>query len=167
MHVYIFFATFPKTLLLFDFYSKLVGIHQYLANMSTYVIKLEFLRNCQTSGVQLPWHKVPLQLPGLPALWRSEQFIFDLLMLTRNAGVIRVNRSQEYAAIKEPEGANSPHAARLALLRVYREWLQKAGIKPETPRARVEISPSFALDAVAVRKKVVSGTVYRDCAVFS
>jgi UDP-N-acetylglucosamine/UDP-N-acetylgalactosamine diphosphorylase len=139
---------------------------RYLANMGTYLIKLRFIQRCHESGFVLPWHEVPLHFPGLPPLLRAEQFIFDLLAFTRDANAVKVNRSQEYATIKEPEGENSPHAARRALLRTYREWLRQAGARPETPHARVEISPSFALDAATVRKKITPGTVYSDGTLF-
>jgi UDP-N-acetylglucosamine/UDP-N-acetylgalactosamine diphosphorylase len=109
---------------------------------------------------------IPLSLraahPSLLRLWKVEQFVFDLLPYARTTGLVVVSRAEEYAPVKQSSGPDSLESAREALLRLYRNWLERAGATPADPDCLVEISPLYALDADDVSRKLPQGFRYHD-----
>ena len=124
----------------------------------------------ERDGGGLPFHvahkKVPhldadgeLVEPSEPNAYKFERFIFDALPLAAVAPVVETDRAREFNPVKNAGGADSPATAQAALLKLHRGWLGAAGAEL-TKDARVEILPSFALDAAAVAAKVPAGTRY-------
>ncbi len=80
---------------------------------------------------------------------RFESFIFDVLPRTRNPVVLEADRAREFAPVKNAEGADSPASSRQALISLWAEWLEAAGIEVPRdengqPKNRIEISPLVA-----------------------
>ena len=77
--------------------------------------------------------------------WKHERFIFDLVPEAERSLGLEVDRTAEFAPVKNADGENSPASAvELAHLQ-YVEWLRAAGVRVALPPdARIEISPLFA-----------------------
>lgn len=131
-------------------------------SIAIHVFSRRFFADLVSRGVRLPFHrarkKVPflkddgaLVTPEAPNASKFEQFIFDVLPLARRTLVVETTR-EEFCPVKEPEGPDSPAAARAALTRRYAQWLEVAGVPvrrgPEgEPAEPVEVSPLVALSA--------------------
>ncbi|MGH7172386.1 MAG: UTP--glucose-1-phosphate uridylyltransferase, partial [Gemmataceae bacterium] len=80
------------------------------------------------------------------------RFIFDVLPLAERWLVMETAHREEFAPLKNAEGADSPKTVHAALTNLAADWLTCAGIEvPRTangePAVPLEISPLFALDA--------------------
>ncbi len=55
-------------------------------------------------------------------------------------GVIETTRDEEFAPIKNAEGADSPESARLAIARLHKSYLEKCGLEfAEEPDGREKL----------------------------
>jgi UDP-N-acetylglucosamine/UDP-N-acetylgalactosamine diphosphorylase len=104
--------------------------------------------------------------PQHPNAWKLERFVFDLLPLARHTAVVQADRRQTFAPLKNAPGAaaDTPQHVQQRMLAVYRRWLRRAGVALG-PRARVEISPLWALDLHDVQHRAdlprrLAGNVY-------
>lgn len=59
---------------------------------------------------------------------KLERFLFDALPAAARVAVLEVERSEEYAPVKNAEGSDSPATSRRALDALARRWLGSAGI---------------------------------------
>jgi len=93
------------------------------ANIASHLVRLELVQRFGTQG--LPWHLARKQLPhldpdtGLPGrelVCKYERFLFDAFPLAGPMALLRVERSREFAPIKNAQGADSPATALAALL---------------------------------------------------
>jgi len=71
----------------------------------------------------------------------------DTLPDAERSLVLECDRDAEFAPVKNASGADSPETARALMTRLYAGWIKRAGGRIADPRARIEISPLFALDA--------------------
>jgi UDP-N-acetylglucosamine/UDP-N-acetylgalactosamine diphosphorylase len=89
----------------------------------TDVLKLEGARN-------MPYHTAVKRaphigpdggrvLPEKPNAYKFESFIFDVFPLLKDMVVLRVDREEEFAPIKNPAGEDSPESARALYLKAY------------------------------------------------
>jgi UDP-N-acetylglucosamine/UDP-N-acetylgalactosamine diphosphorylase len=131
-------------------------------SIAIHVFSRQFFADLVSRGVRLPFHRARKSVPFLddagvlvtpsPAnASKFEQFIFDVLPLAQRTLVVETTRD-EFCPVKEPEGPDSPSAARAALARRYARWLEAAGVSlgrgPEgEPAEPVEVSPLVALSA--------------------
>jgi UDP-N-acetylglucosamine/UDP-N-acetylgalactosamine diphosphorylase len=146
-----------------DAYERFISMP---ANAGTHVWSLEFIEKCISDGITLPYRLVRHRQPGSDQeLWKAEQMVFDLLPYARNTGYYEVDRSREYAVVKNAAGTDSLATARALLSNVYHSWLCSAGAVGD-PQSPVEISPFFALDEAEVKQKVPRGFVYDKDSVF-
>lgn len=102
--------------------------------------------------------------PDKPNGTKLEFFIFDALPLAANPLILEADRDEEFAAIKNPEGNDSPESTRTALLERTAKWLAAAGVAvPRTAdgsiNARIEISPRRAVDAGDIADLVKRGAI--------
>jgi UDP-N-acetylglucosamine/UDP-N-acetylgalactosamine diphosphorylase len=74
-------------------------------------------------------------------------FIFDALAFAQRYVTLEVDRAQEFAPVKNSDGADSPETARRAMCARHRAWLARALGTPVSDEALVEISPLRALEA--------------------
>lgn len=96
--------------------------------------------------------------PSEPNAIKLETFVFDALPLARSSIVLESDRREEFAPIKNADGADSPATSHLLQSDRAARWLAAHGVElPWTEEghvnARVEISPLTALepaDLVAV-----------------
>lgn len=79
---------------------------------------------------------------------KLEQFIFDPFPLAQRFMLFEVCRASEFAPVKNASGegvSDSPETARLALMRLHREWVVAAGGKVDGGvDAVVEVAPSLS-----------------------
>lgn len=135
-------------------------------NIAIHVLDLNFLESAATRKDGLPFHRarksVPfvdpsgkIVKPSAPNAIKLERFVFDLLPLAERTIVVEGDAKEVFAPVKNAEGAatDTPSSCRLALMAQYKRWLQGAGVVV-SDQAKVEINPSWALDANEVQQKI-------------
>jgi UDP-N-acetylglucosamine/UDP-N-acetylgalactosamine diphosphorylase len=86
---------------------------------------------------------------------KFEMFIFDALGFAERSVTLEVPREEEFAPVKNADGADSPASARAAMLERARFWLAHALPGRDIPtNLQAEISPLFALDAQELAEKI-------------
>ena len=113
---------------------------------------VQFLARLAERGFRLPLHRSPKPLrawvdgevrdvPG----FKHERFVFDLVPEADRSVGLEIDRSAEFAPVKNAEGEASPATAVESMHRLYVEWLEAVSVRVSPPPdARVEISPLFA-----------------------
>ena len=122
-------------------------------NTAIHVISLAFIERLNQCGFALPYHRAIKDVYGCGPegklmqrrAWKFETFVFDALPLAQKCCALEVRREEEFAPVKNKEGADSPATACAALNSLYRHWLAEVGAEI-APEIQVEISPLFALD---------------------
>lgn len=140
------------------------------ANLAVHLIDVAFLDRIVGGGFELPFRRaekaVPfidddgnVQRPDGPNAVKLETFVFDALPLAKRAALLEVDRSEEFAPVKNATGVDSLETSQAALVRRSARWLEAAGITvPRTQTGELDcnvvISPSFALseDDIAASK---------------
>jgi UDP-N-acetylglucosamine/UDP-N-acetylgalactosamine diphosphorylase len=132
-------------------------------NPGIHVISVEFVRRLTSDDAwALPFHRAekvvpcidpatgqPVQ-PAEPNAVKLEKFVFDALTMCRSSIILETDR-EEFAPIKNAEGADSPaSSARIQTARAAR-WLELAGVTiPRTPDGEpdctIELSPLTAVE---------------------
>ena len=107
--------------------------------------------------------------PTAPNGVKLEFFIFDALPLANNPLILEADRTEEFAAIKNAEGNDSPDSCRAALLERTAKWLELAGVKiprkaDGTPDVTIEISLRRAVCAEDIAELVKTGAIPRSFA---
>jgi UDP-N-acetylglucosamine/UDP-N-acetylgalactosamine diphosphorylase len=140
-------------------------------SIAIHVIGVEFIRRMTDHplGSILPWHRALKKVahldrhtgqrmdPDKPNAVKMESFIFDALKEAESPIVLRTDRVEEFAPIKNANGEDSPATSRaLQSMRAAR-WLREAGVtvpmrSDGEPDCTLEISPLTALDAADVRR---------------
>ncbi len=96
--------------------------------------------------------------PDSPNGTKLEFFIFDALPLANKPLILEADRNEQFAAIKNAEGQDSPDSCRADLLARTRRWLAAAGVTvPES--AIVEIALSKAVCPADVAALVRAGVI--------
>jgi len=83
----------------------------------------------------------PVQ-PEEPNGYKLERFVFDALPAARRVAIMEVRREDEYAPVKNAQGADSPATSRQALVDQYRRWLEAGGISPPDTTHWIEVDHS-------------------------
>ncbi|MDZ7269849.1 MAG: UDPGP type 1 family protein [candidate division KSB1 bacterium] len=139
-------------------------------SIAIHVLQVDFVARLIESGTALPWHVAHKTIPFInqagklirptqPNGYKFETFIFDALGEARGSVVLEVERRQEFSPIKNASGVDSPETARRDFYNFYGEWLEQCGVtvprdRDGNVRARIEISPLFALDAAELAQKI-------------
>jgi UDP-N-acetylglucosamine/UDP-N-acetylgalactosamine diphosphorylase len=135
-----------------------------------HVFDVGFLERAIDHPQGLPFHvarkKVPHQGDPNPArenALKFERFIFDVLPLAERWLVTEGSRADEFAPLKNAEGADSPATVHRAITEQAARWLDAAGVAvPRHPNDScahaLEVSPLFALDADEFADKVDRST---------
>lgn len=130
-------------------------------------------------GFQLPFHRAEKKVPCIdvtsgaevnpakPNGIKLETFVFDAIPLCRSSIVYETDRIDEFAPIKNADGADSPETCRRIQTERAARWLERAGVKvPRDERGEcnctIELSPVTAmgpedLDAARLPKKLEPG----------
>lgn len=100
------------------------------ANIASHLVRLDLAR--EYAHLDLPWHLARKSVPHVDALTgkdcsadlacKYERFLFDAFPHGGPMALLRVQRSTEFAPIKNASGADSPESASRALLAMHRHW---------------------------------------------
>jgi len=139
------------------------------ANIAIHVLNRRFVEKlvCQ-AAFSLPYHCAlkqieclavdkgrlcPLTIQGL----KFEMFIFDALARDERSVTREVSRAEEFAPIKNRDGADSPATARRAMISLHTAWLRGAAPAASLPDDLViEVSPLYACDAESFQQRFVA-----------
>ena len=142
------------------------SLKYWAGNLAIHMFKVSFLER----DFNLPYHiahkKIPylddrgqLVKPDEPNGYKFETFVFDALRYAERSVTMEVKREEEFSAVKNREGQDSPLTAQRDMINFFGRWLEKAGIR--VPRdgegnvqGKIEISPLFALDEEEFLRKV-------------
>ena len=132
-------------------------------SIAIHVIGVDFIRKLTDHplGSVLPWHravkKVPFvdpstgqrTEPAAPNAIKLESFVFDALHEAEGPIVLRTDRVEEFAPIKNATGEDSPATSKALQSERAARWLREAGIAVPahangSPDCTVEISPLTA-----------------------
>ena len=116
-------------------------------NTAIHAFNVEFLARLAGRRFPLPLHlaRKKIKVDGHErAAVQFEMFIFDILPEAERNLVVQTSHAEEFAPLKNQDGADSPATVRQALGDLYAGWLAKSGIK-FPPGWPVEISPLAAL----------------------
>lgn len=111
-----------------------------------------FLGRLSDAGYKIPLHRSskPLKawLDGRHQEvrgWKNERFIFDLIPEAHVSIGLAIDRADEFAPVKNKEGADSAASAVELAHQQYLNWFAAAGVKLSLPpTSRIEVSPLFA-----------------------
>ncbi len=134
-------------------------------NVAVHALSVAFVEHLTAGGrADLPLHRAhkrqPVYDPSVGAVAEAavvkfEQFVFDALPRCAASAVIEVARADEFAPIKNAEGADSPATSRQLQSERAAAWLAAAGVA--VPRdaggallCTLEIAAATALDAAAL-----------------
>jgi len=128
-------------------------------NIAIHTLSVEFLLELVKEGKHLPYHRAEKKIPFMNESGKKvapdkingikyETFIFDLLLDVQKSTTLEVERDSEFSPVKNSEGTDSPHTARVDLNKNYSKWLVEAGITLDVEMEKgIEISPLFAQSA--------------------
>ena len=139
-------------------------------NPAIHVFSVAFLERVTTGAGRLAFHiakkKVPhwnpttgeTVTPTSENALKFELFVFDALPLAEKWLAVSVRREDEFAPVKNADGADSPATCReMQIARAVR-WLASAGVSVPAG-VPVEISPRFALTAAELAAKIPVGLI--------
>ena len=135
-------------------------------SIAIHLLDRDFVR--RMAGGALPFHRADKKIPTIdsngdpvkpevPNGIKFETFVFDALPFAANPLVIETSRDDEFAPVKNAEGADSPASSRADQLKLWTRWAKAAGAQIQTdengvPAVTFEVAPGFALDAESFRK---------------
>jgi UDP-N-acetylglucosamine/UDP-N-acetylgalactosamine diphosphorylase len=123
----------------------------HLGHISILLFKLDFID--KHADADIPYHmaskkmdhldaKDQLIVPDKPNAYKLERFIFDFFPFAELITVLKVERQEEFAPVKNKTGVDSPGSACRLVLALHRKWLIEAGVPPEKLYGRdIELSP--------------------------
>jgi UDP-N-acetylglucosamine/UDP-N-acetylgalactosamine diphosphorylase len=131
-------------------------------SIAIHAMSVAFVERLNAGGFGLEYHravkKVPhvdlgtgeIVQPAAPNAVKLETFVFDALPLCRSVVVYETDRVEEFAPIKNAEGADSPATCAAIQTERAARWLSRAGVDVPrkadgTPDCVLEISPMTAL----------------------
>ena len=140
-----------------------------LGSIAIHVISRRFVEQLNTETLSLPLHRAVKKIPHIdsagnpvtpdePNGVKLESFIFDAVPLTNSSIILDIDRSEEFAPVKNATGDDSVETTQRMMTERAARWLEAAGIPvPRTPDGSpdcvIEIAPSFALDRADVAAK--------------
>lgn len=125
-------------------------------SIAAHAIDVEFAARMAREG--LPMHRAHKRVPYIdeegrrveprgPNAYKFESFLFDAIPLAERAVVLEVERSEQFAPVKNAEGADSPATAAEALQAEFRRWHRAAGRL--APDGVIELDPEVHPDCDA------------------
>ena len=144
-----------------------------LCNPGQFIWTTAFVR-AQADRTDLPFHHAHKKIAHIDAQGRPvkpaepngiklEAFAMDTLPDAGRTLLVECRRDEEFAPLKNPRGADSPHSAAELMTRLYSGWIIAAGGRIVDPGANVEVSPLFAEDASELAARLPGGVdVARD-----
>jgi UDP-N-acetylglucosamine/UDP-N-acetylgalactosamine diphosphorylase len=137
------------------------NILYWAGNTAIHIFSLPFIKRINDHGFALPYHCARKNTDITDRngqsirldVWKFETFVFDAIPLAERTCCMEVIREEEFAPVKNSEGTDTPKTARQAMENLFRNWIEKAGVKI-TPGVVIEISPLYALDEVELGNKL-------------
>ncbi len=139
-------------------------------SIAIHVFSRSFFERLTNERIELPYHLAFKKItyidekgaqikPDAPNGYKFEQFIFDAFPYARNVMVMETDRKQDFSAIKNAAGEDSPETARRDLSNLFADWLEKAGVAVQRDKEghalhKIEISPLFAIDAEELSERL-------------
>ncbi|WP_138754314.1 UDPGP type 1 family protein [Paenibacillus sinopodophylli] len=144
--------------------SKDGQLEYHLGNISIHAFQLDFIE--QHADSDLVYHVASKRMeyiddkgvrvqPAEPNAYKLERFIFDLFPMASGLTVLKTERDEQFAPVKNRSGEDSPQTARELVLRLHSKWLKAAGIAVQEGKLdQIEISPlqSYAGEGLLERK---------------
>lgn len=143
------------------FDSGSIGIH---------VLSVDFISRVVAESFELPYHRADKaisfldddgqrQRPTTPNGVKLETFVFDALPLARHTVVLEVERTEEFAPVKNPSGVDSKESSLELQVERAARWLEAAGVKVPRdsegfPDVRLEIAPHLAGSAAELKARL-------------
>ncbi len=140
-------------------------------SVAIHIIDADFVevKGSDSSKFKLPFHvafkKIPyvgedgkVVKPESPNGYKYEMFVFDALESAKTPLVLEGLRSDEFSAVKNKDGVDSPATCKRDQKRQFANWLEAVGVNLEkdaegAPVFDIEISPLFATNKVDFAKK--------------
>ncbi len=151
-------------------------------NIAVHAIGVEFAQSIAARGEEaLPWHRADKKVsclcptsgvvltPDEPNAVKLERFVFDAMGQATRPAILEVERTEEFAPIKNATGIDSAESSKQLQSDLYGTWLERAGVT--IPRradghvdAAIEISPLTAsiasdLQGMALPDAIASGSM--------
>ncbi|RMH62172.1 MAG: UDPGP type 1 family protein [Calditrichaeota bacterium] len=140
------------------------GLKYWAGSIAVHMIDVAFVEKETDHGFRLPYHVAHKQIPFVDEQgrvvqprdkngYKFETFVFDALNHARATMTLEVERSEEFSALKNGEGLDSPETARRDMNRLYARWLRQAGYPlpaDDDGATDIEISPLFADEVQAL-----------------
>jgi UDP-N-acetylglucosamine/UDP-N-acetylgalactosamine diphosphorylase len=146
------------------------SLRLWAGNIAVHVFDLAFLQRVAADANGLQFHRVIKKVPHLDALGnriepkspnalKFERFVFDLLPLANCTTAVEGDRTQCFAPVKNPVGAeeDTPISARNAMIAQDQRLLRQGGATIIS-NTTVEINPLWAFDANDVSGSITAGT---------
>jgi UDP-N-acetylglucosamine/UDP-N-acetylgalactosamine diphosphorylase len=141
-----------------------------LGSIAIHIISRKFIERLNAHGFALPYHRAVKKIPYVDIQTgkkiepqktngiKLETFVFDALPLAKGSIILETIRSEEFAPVKNAEGADSPAVTKRMITERGAKWLEAAGV--QVPKKAdgsidcvIEIAPSYALSAEDVIAK--------------
>ena len=145
------------------------GLAYEAGSIAIHLIAVQLVEQLTESGrLALPFHRALKKVPFIdpatgervdpsePNAVKLEQFVFDALPLARGSIVVETDRTEEFAPIKNRDGADSPATSHQLQSDRHGRWLESVGVAVARRddghvAAAIEISPLTALEAADLR----------------
>ncbi len=134
-------------------------------SIAVHILNVDFIESENKRGFRLPYHIALKNIPGINALgqpldaeekngYKFETFVFDALAHCKNTISVETARENEFSAVKNGSGVDSPATAKRDLINLYKRWLKEVNISvPDNEHIKIEISPLFAFSPEMLRLK--------------
>lgn len=124
-------------------------------NIAIHLFKRTFLESIVSGNTfSLPYHVARKKINILQGSKKKEvnglkfeKFIFDALTLTDKNTILETVREEEFAPIKNANGADSLYTAKESMSNLFRKWLIEKGASIPDKVKVIEISPLLAAEA--------------------
>lgn len=133
-----------------------------LGSIAIHIINTAFIEHLNTKGHSLPLHRAVKKIPHIDAEGnrvepkspngvKLESFIFDAIPAADRSIILEIDRSEQFAPVKNATGEDSAEVTRRMMIERAAVWLESAGVKVPrkadgSPDCVLEIAPGFALD---------------------
>jgi UDP-N-acetylglucosamine/UDP-N-acetylgalactosamine diphosphorylase len=131
-------------------------------SIAIHIINRTFIEQLNAKGFALPYHRAVKKIshidlntgekiaPEKPNGIKLETFVFDALPLAKKSIIFETLRGEEFAPVKNADGADSPAVTKKMMTARAADWLKAAGVNVPTkldgsPDCTIEMAASFAL----------------------
>ena len=154
------------------------NLKYWAGSIAIHILNVDLIERQNRRGFKLPYHRAVKKVPYLDERGQCvqpkeknaikfETFIFDLLLDVKKSFTMEVDRKNEFSAVKNEYGAESPASARRDLLRYYAVLLNEAGYEVPVdangyPEIDLEISALLTENIPQLRNKLKAVSQIKD-----